>query len=73
MAASLMYIGVNLVKNLEALLALLKDASVTGPNKKEILDITADSRKVASGTLFIALDGATVDGHDFVQKAVRPS
>ena len=70
MAASLMYIGVNLVKNLEALLALLNDASVTGPNKKEILDITADSRKVAPGTLFIALDGATVDGHDFVQKAV---
>lgn len=36
----------------------------------EINGITADSRKAGSGMLFIALRGATVDGHDFVEQAV---
>jgi len=35
-----------------------------------ITKITADSRKVISGTLFVACPGDTFDGHDFIDQAV---
>lgn len=44
---------------------------VEGNTAVEILDVTADSRAVKAGSLFIALDGATVDGHNYVNKAVE--
>jgi UDP-N-acetylmuramoyl-tripeptide--D-alanyl-D-alanine ligase len=37
----------------------------------EIIDIVTDSRKVNPGTLFAALPGNRVDGHDFSDIAVR--
>ena len=37
----------------------------------EILDLTTDSRKVKPGTLFCALKGLTVDGHDFIEEALQ--
>jgi UDP-N-acetylmuramyl-tripeptide synthetase len=36
----------------------------------EIRDITFDSRRVEPETMFVALVGATVDGHDFVDAAI---
>ena len=56
-------------KNLQDLLNLLPDAEVTGAAGKTITDITADSRVVVPGSLFICLKGATVDGHKFLQQA----
>ena len=35
----------------------------------EILDITTDSRKAAQGSLFCAIVGEHMDGHDFIPKA----
>lgn len=35
-----------------------------------VTDVTHDSRRVGSGALFVALRGASVDGHDFVDVAV---
>lgn len=40
------------------------DQVVTGP-------VEFDSRKVATGSIFMALPGANVDGHDFVDKALE--
>ncbi|MFW6058320.1 MAG: UDP-N-acetylmuramoyl-L-alanyl-D-glutamate--2,6-diaminopimelate ligase [Persicimonas sp.] len=37
----------------------------------EVSDLAFDSREVAPGTLFIALKGASADGHDFIEPAVR--
>ena len=37
----------------------------------EITDITCDSRKVGPGTLFVALPGARMDGHDFIPAAIK--
>ena len=34
-----------------------------------ITDVTHDSREVGPGCLFVAIPGAHVDGHDFVQRA----
>ena len=56
-------------KNLQDLLKLLPEAEVTGAAGKTITDITADSRVVVPGSLFICLKGATVDGHKFLQQA----
>ena len=36
----------------------------------KVTAVTADSRMVRGGTLFVAVVGLTVDGHDFVQDAV---
>ena len=35
----------------------------------EITAVTADSREVREGTLFVAVPGMTVDGHDFIAEA----
>lgn len=44
---------------------------MTGNADIEIKDVTADSRMVVEGGLFICLSGAHVDGHDFVKAAVE--
>lgn len=45
--------------------------SIEGNDDIQITDITADSREVKSGSLFICLNGAHVNGHDFVSSAVE--
>ena len=58
-------------KQLASLLALLPDAKVVGDSKQVITDVTADSRAVQAGSLFICLKGATVDGHKFLAMAAE--
>ena len=59
------------MKQLQDIVKTLQAPQVTGNTAVEILDITADSRAVKAGSLFIALDGATVDGHNYVNKAIE--
>lgn len=56
-------------KSLASLLKLLPEAKILGSSDKLITDITADSRTVQAGSLFICLKGATVDGHKFLSMA----
>ena len=35
-----------------------------------MLNIKIDSRKVKEGDTFVAIKGATVDGHDFIEEAI---
>ena len=49
----------------------VRQVKVLGADNKIITDITADSRVVEEGSLFICLKGATVDGHKFLQMAVE--
>lgn len=56
-------------KSLASLLNLLPEVKILGSAEKIITDITADSRTVQAGSLFIALRGATVDGHKFLPMA----
>ncbi len=58
-------------KQLQQLIDLLPEANVIGGANKTITDITADSRIVQPGSLFIALKGAHVDGHTFLPKAAE--
>lgn len=43
----------------------------TGDLTSRISGITQDSRKVEPGSLFVAITGTDLDGHDFVQEAIR--
>ena len=46
----------------------LKD--IIGDKDIDLLDLTFDSRKVKDGSLFFAVRGTQVDGHDYIDKAV---
>ena len=56
-------------KQLAAIVNLLPNVEVIGDVNKTITDVTADSRVVIGGSLFICLKGATVDGHKFLPMA----
>ena len=58
-------------KKLQQLIELLPEVNVIGTTDKTVTDITADSRVVQQGSLFIALKGAHVDGHKFLGKAAE--
>ncbi len=55
---------------LDHLLSPLETEEIIGSCEKEITSVTADSRRAGSGTLFVAVPGVSVDGHDFIGKAV---
>lgn len=57
-----------MAKYLFDLLALLPNSSVQGKDCP-IETITADSREVQEGALFICLKGSKVDGHDYIRQA----
>ncbi|MBP5736779.1 MAG: UDP-N-acetylmuramoyl-L-alanyl-D-glutamate--2,6-diaminopimelate ligase, partial [Acidaminococcaceae bacterium] len=58
-------------KKIQQLTKLLPGVTVIGTTDKTVTDITADSRVVQQGSLFIALKGAHVDGHTFLGKAAE--
>jgi UDP-N-acetylmuramyl pentapeptide synthase len=61
-----------LVILLEGLLEDINHTICIGdPGAVRIGSISADSRDVISGSLFIALEGETVDGHDYIGSAVE--
>ena len=58
-------------------MALLQDIlykagirSVTGRTDVEVKDVQTDSRKITDGSVFIAIRGVNVDGHQFIEKVV---
>ena len=51
-------------------LSALLDGISTTATDPEVTAITEDSRRVAPGALFVAVPGATEDGHDYVADAI---
>src|SRR5918996_1252320 len=47
------------------------DGKLTGEASAQVLDVTHDSRQVREGWLFVAVRGANVDAHRFVDGALR--
>src|SRR6476659_8655241 len=43
---------------------------VVGDTSMPITDLIIDSRKVKQGTVFIAIRGTSVDGHEYIDKAI---
>jgi len=48
-----------------------KSTSVQYPSKTHFNEVTTDSRTIKTGQLFVALRGATYDGHAFIEDAIR--
>lgn len=57
-------------KRLNDILNAVKLISTSGAMDVEIKGITADSRKVEAGWVFVAVSGTQVDGHQFIEKAI---
>ncbi|CAM3096534.1 UDP-N-acetylmuramoyl-L-alanyl-D-glutamate--2, 6-diaminopimelate ligase [Filibacter tadaridae] len=55
----------------ETLFSVLPIKQVTGTLPMTVTDIAVDSRAVNAGGVFVCITGFTVDGHDFVEKAVE--
>lgn len=54
------------MKSLSQLLSPLMVEEIIGSDDKIITDVVSDSRKVTTGSLFVAVRGTTVDGHLFI-------
>jgi len=59
------------VQRLRDILYKVNIRSVIGSMDLEINDVQIDSRKIKPGSLFIAVKGVAVDGHQFIDKAVE--
>ena len=55
---------------LHKLIAALHDFRVMPEVNPEITSIEMDSRKVKNGSLFICIEGYTVDGHNYISQAI---
>lgn len=57
--------------DIKSLLRQIEHESFSGDENVEITGITNDSRKVAHGDIFIAIEGFTADGHKFIGDALK--
>ena len=55
---------------LTKLLERLDYQIIQGTQEVEITELNNDSRKVTSGSVFVCISGAVVDGHDFINEVV---
>jgi UDP-N-acetylmuramoyl-L-alanyl-D-glutamate--2,6-diaminopimelate ligase len=59
------------VKTLHFILKNISIRSIVGDELVQIDKIAFDSRQVATATLFVAVRGTQVDGHDYIEKAIE--
>ena len=59
------------MKNIHELLARLDGQFVSGSDAGEITELVYDSCKLTPGCAFVALSGASFDGHDFCKEAAE--
>jgi len=55
---------------LSELTAYVSNASLRGDRDPEIISVAYDSRSVSPGSIFVAMTGFKVDGHDYVRQAI---
>jgi UDP-N-acetylmuramoyl-L-alanyl-D-glutamate--2,6-diaminopimelate ligase len=58
------------MKLLKDILYKVSLTSTTGDMELAVKDIVFDSRNVSEGSVFVAVLGTQVDGHDFIEKAI---
>ena len=58
-------------KTLEELSLLVQGTKIIGDGETLITGIEHDSRKISAGNLFVCMEGAHVDGHNFINSAVE--
>lgn len=58
------------MRNLVDLLYKVSISETIGSTKVEVNNIQFDSRKVSNNDVFVAVNGVTVDGHQYIEKAI---
>ena len=53
------------------LIKAIRVEEIIGDAQRPITDINIDSRRIASGHLFVAMRGTQVDGHQYIQSAIE--
>lgn len=56
---------------LQELLKNVEIAEIKGDSNPEVKNIITDSRKAEKGSLFIAIKGVQVDGHQYIENAIQ--
>ncbi len=56
---------------LSSLVSVLRIVRQLGSNDTDITSVTADSRRVQPGTLFVAIPGVNADGHEYIAQAAQ--
>lgn len=56
---------------LEKLLSNIRIVNIHGEENVDVENITSDSRQVQKGSLFVAVEGISTDGHDYIGKAIE--
>jgi UDP-N-acetylmuramoyl-L-alanyl-D-glutamate--2,6-diaminopimelate ligase len=59
------------LKKLSDILYKVQTTALAGNTDIDVNDVQIDSRKVQKGSLFVAVKGVAVDGHQFISKAVE--
>ena len=59
------------MRNLRDILYEVNMLEVLGNTDLAIQDFTSDSRKVESNMMFVAITGSHVDGHDYIDQAIK--
>jgi UDP-N-acetylmuramoyl-L-alanyl-D-glutamate--2,6-diaminopimelate ligase len=59
------------MKRISEILPKVKTISVIGSTETLVENIEIDSRRVVAGSMFVALRGTQVDGHDFIQQVIE--
>jgi UDP-N-acetylmuramoyl-L-alanyl-D-glutamate--2,6-diaminopimelate ligase len=59
------------MKQLQDILQIVEPVQVMGDTTVQVLHVTADSRTVTQGTLFVACRGTLVDGHQYISAAIQ--
>ncbi len=59
------------MKDLQSILFGVSLREVIGSTQLQVNDIQIDSRKISSGCVFVAIKGAQVDGHAFIETAIE--
>ena len=59
------------MKKLQDILYKVRLLSVNGTTDADVKDIQIDSRKISAGSVFVAITGEKVDGHNFIDKAIE--
>lgn len=57
--------------SLQDILYRSRTNEIRGSLNKEITTVAFDSRKVVDGSLFVAIEGTQVDGHNFIQTSIE--
>lgn len=57
--------------NIPAIIKNIATKAVVGNRDNQVTALAIDSRKITSGTMFFAVMGTHVDGHNFIDKAIE--